>query len=415
VVDDLDALLPEMEEYVRYIDSGHARPGVRAVTRLYGRIIPLLPKPHIIPDPCDILLLSPSPSWARRMEPLEAALRARGVSFRHVVRPTQRAIIRNRLYAPSTMHIPHRWRYLAGYAERLLATYRPRVIVQFTDSDPLSYFIALSSRLRGIRTVNISHAVLVPHVLKSMFCFDFYFVFGRSSIQGAERSSVRFGSSKLVETGYLLLDRQLEMPPRSDGNAILFFSTWLYNTSAGFARAYDSAAMHCFETIAEWAKKQRRYELVVRPHPDEDPSLVTSRLGHLPNVKILPKSVSMAESLRMTSAAIGMVTNASIEAAVANRPFTSVFPAGVWDGHLDLEKYYGRRATNADELSMKLDRQFEYFDSALDGCHAYAKHHLAYTFDSMDVVTNCLVQIKDDREDFQSRFLPSVLAGMRRF
>jgi hypothetical protein len=156
--------------------------------QLHGRLIGVLPTAAVAPSPCDVLLLSPSASWGRRIGGLTAALAESGVTVRHEVQPRERHILTHRIYRPSPDSVPAKWRFLAGYAEWLFETYRPRLLVTFTDHDVLSVFLKLSAERRGAKVANVAHSILVPHILKSMFCFDYYLVFGQSSVDNARQS-----------------------------------------------------------------------------------------------------------------------------------------------------------------------------------------------------------------------------------
>lgn len=406
-------LIPLLDAYGEYLGAVYGRPALRFALGVHGTASQMFPRRPRPTGRCDVLLLSPSESWARRVWRLEQSLREHGLTVVHVVRPSEPALLRLHRYCVVPREIPPRWRFLAGYAEYLLRTLQPAVVVQATDADPLSVFLKLSAEKRGVRTVNIAHAVLVPHPLKSMFCFDYYFVFGPSSIDGAIASPLRFGETKLVQTGYVLIESDFALPPAPETKTLLFFSTWLYGGSQPFARAYNAAAREGMHVLATWLRTDPGFEVLVRCHPDENPALVQSIVGHLPGVRILPPGRSIKADLARAGMALGMVTNAAIEAALLRRPFRVVFGDGVLPNHLELESYFGPRASTPEQLGDAVREVQSDFDGWLKRCDAFASRHLAYTTDSLDVTVTRIADIARGTEGFPVTHIPTSLAVLR--
>ena len=391
------SLLPLINAYSRYAKLGYQDPKVRLTLTFAGALVKtglkLSPSRHGSAKH-DFLVLSPTVSWHKRIEGFVQQLCRLWPNTTHIVVPPLRRILSERRWVRPTYPVSARWALLAGYAAYLVEKYRPKVILTFTETDLLSFFLKLEAERRNIIVVNIAHAVLTQSHLKSMFCFDYYFVYGPSSINNARLHPVRFGSTNLVEAGSITISSGDTLAPNCDRKTAVFFSTFLYGGKDDYSRHFDAEAFKSINLVAAWIKRAKHFRLLVKLHPEEPAGLVERIFAGMENVTILPRDTRISDALQPASIAMGIMTNASIEAALMNRPYVDVFADDFCENYLDIETFFGRRVHTLEALESKVGDVYAHYDLALENCGKFVDHHLAHRGGASDYILACLDEIR---------------------
>lgn len=360
---------------------------------LSGLAAPLFTRSRVHEEPCDILFLYAWAGEEARTGALSLALERRGLRVRHVAMPSPfRTLWRRRLAVPDA---PGRLgdRFFESASAYLVRRYRPRVLLTFDDGTSYTASLRREMRRIGGALVHIAHGVTGDSPLFTAFDFDYYFLFGRSSMEAVLRQKTRRGSTKVVEAGSYLIGEDFSLPVRRESSSILFFSSWLHPT-------VRDLLLDNFRLLAEWAGAQTRYELLVKHHPLEDESVIRGILRGVPRVRFFPKETPMREAVREVSLVMTTWSVASVEAAVLNRPAVIVNRSGNAD-FLRIEDYLPPRATTAAEIQERIDRINARYDEYVAQAGRFAGYHLARTTGSIPYLASCIDSLARGREDFE--------------
>jgi hypothetical protein len=160
--------------------------------------------------PCDILVLHPSYNSFRlkRKQKLIDGLRASGVNVVETVALDENDIIKQKSSCVPVLY-GRIFRCYEGYANWLKENFNPKIII--TDRNGSIFSPFLKSRTPGDPvTFHLSHAVLTAQSSRfSMLEYDYYCLYGRSSLEYLRSLPYVFGSCKIVLGGSVLLTRGL--------------------------------------------------------------------------------------------------------------------------------------------------------------------------------------------------------------
>lgn len=354
---------------------------------------------HVTSQACDVLFLYSWPGEQRRTTNLAAALQKQGLSVRHHAIPSPKNILRKRLLCRTERIAPLRNCYFEYAAAHIVQVFRPRLILTFDDGSPYTVFLRASLHATGGRLINIAHGITGDSALFTNFCFDYYFVFGPSSLDAIGRQARRYGSTKIVAAGSYLIDEDFSLTPMPDSKTIVFFSSWLPSS-------VRSILLSNFRVFAEWARTQDEYDLVVKHHPLEDPSIIRSILAGIPRITFLPAGTPMKTALQDASLAIVSWSVASVEAALLGRPSVVINTSDNPD-FLEIESYYLPRARTVAEVQARIDTMFGRYDEFVDRSRDYVRRHLAHTTDSIPFLASCIESLFRGTENFPVSTFPA--------
>lgn len=384
----------------------------RAGSAALGRLVPLLTRSPQ-PDPCDVLFVHGWSAGPASLQPLTEALEQQGLRVRHHVRDPRGARLRRRLFGNPGQPVPPSWRLDAHYAAYLLQRYAPRVVVLFENYSPFASVLRAVAG-GGVQSVNLSHSVTPPGDEANMFDFDYYFVFGPSSVDHSRGKRIRIGSTRLVQTGYMWIPPDFILPPSTDRRTILFFSQLSDELlDAPDVSAEDKALVRRNTTVVcEFARKHPDIQLLVRLHPLERPDHVLQLSRGLPNVRVLDPGVGMKAAVSQASLAVVMWSNASIEAAVLGRPLVMVNDSDRAEEYLELEQFFLPRARTPDDLYDRVRAVYADYDRYRAQAARFVTRHLARTTEAVPFLAHALASVARGRPDFEWTELPECLEGL---
>ena len=275
----------------------------------------------------------------------------------------------------------------------IVQKYQPKILITFTHNSIISSFFRDDMSAVGGKYINIAHAVLGSEHQFSMFDFDYYFIYGQSSLENIKQNNNRFGSTRLIKTGSIFFPVELSTIPYKKSKNVLFFSTWLPD----FVRdiLVDNANI-----VIDWAKEHPDYTLYIKMHHLEDPEFIKGLATGIKNIVILDKSVSMIDALTNVSIVLTSWSNASIEAASANRPVVVVNNSDILDNYLHFEKYFLQRCKSTVELHNSIEKVLTDYEYFIGQCEKFTSFHLEYQRDSLDYIVYCIEEVYSDREVF---------------
>ena len=235
--------------------------------------------------------------------------------------------------------------------------------------------------------INIAHALTSNSTRCSIFTFDYYFVFGPSSIDHIAENPIKVGCANIIAGGSTNIHDAFDAAANADGD-ILYFSDWL-------APGLEEPIKDNMRMIAEWAESHH-VALRVKLHPLEQEAVIKGIFANVENVEFVDRGLSIQSALENASIAIVHWSCASLEAAVMRRPVIVANRADdIGDEFLELENYFPQRARTPSELASRIDEvKRNYMHYVAQGEH-FAERHLAKRYDAQEFIADAIRAIGD--------------------
>ena len=295
---------------------------------------------------------------------------------------------------PSALFVEH------AFARFITQKYKFKLLCDYHNFEIASVLIK-QELSAGQKNIFIPHGKIRNSFKHSIFTFDYYFVFGESSTEQILNNPARLGSTKIVKTGSAFIPEDFKLPVCRNFKKVLFFSNWAVDKHPESNRG--------FEIVCRWAAQHPEYTLYIRLHPLEDGKYVSEQTKDIANVVVQDKSLSLKESLENVSLTIATGSNASIEAALLNRPSIVALDKDYnpksadefeSDSNFRIESYFPERARNSEELHERINRVTDNYDYYLRKCEEYASYHLERKQDAREYAAGILEKIMHGKEDF---------------
>lgn len=320
---------------------------------------------------CDFLLLQSAPKVLplRRKERLVQAVRDRGYQLVDTALPERMTLLRNRLLKAPLQDVPLRYYGYAAYAEWLVSGYQPKIILNDRNGSIYAPFLRLSLNERGRLLVHLAHAATTESSIKlGMNDYDYYFLFGQSSMDALQARPLRFGSSRVVLSGSYLIDDSYDLPPAEPKRKRILI------LGVGPDKEKQSGYLETYRLLQVWARRNANYDVAVKLHPRSKGEFWLAASEEMKNVKIL--DCSLAAALTSASVVINIMSNAVIEAALAKRPIVHVNLSRS-DDIFNQEPFFGPAIVSVSDLERKLSYIEEHYGAAVKLSEDFATYHLA--------------------------------------
>ncbi|MDD1510122.1 capsule biosynthesis protein [Pseudomonas sp. CNPSo 3701] len=338
--------------------------GVRAMTRLVAN-------PQT--QSCDFLLLQSMtkviPLQRKRL--LKDALVARGYSLVETALPEPGEMLRQRMLCKPPFPIPVRYFGYAAHAQWLVERYHPRVLLNDRNGSLYAPFLRLALNARQNLLVHLAHATTVESSRRlGMNDYDYYFLFGRSSLEALQKRTLRFGSSTAVLAGSHMIDNTYDLAPADpELRTILILGVGPdKEKEAGYKAAY--------ELLRDWAREHSEYKVLFRAHPRSQAAFWRQVASEIPQLTVLSRDCHLADALQRASMVINIMSNAVIEAALARRPVISISVSGERD-IFALQRFFGPGVASVDALQAQVSAAERGYRAAVEQSSDFAEYHLA--------------------------------------
>ncbi|MDR1062322.1 MAG: hypothetical protein LBL48_00010 [Azoarcus sp.] len=328
----------------------------------------------IFTESCDFLLLQATPKviGLHRKKLLIDALRQRGYHLIETALQKPRDICANRLLALPPYPVPLRYFGHAAYATWIVERYQPYVLLNDRNGSLYSPFLRLALMNRQCPLVHLAHATTVENSQRlSMNDYDYYLLFGPSSLEALQARKLRFGASTVILTGSHMIDQSFDLPPASPMmRTLLILGVGPdKEKEAGYRRTYD--------LLRQWAREQSQYQVFIKRHPRSSVPFWQETEQTLKNVKVLPSECSLAQALEQTSVVVNIMSNAVIEAGLAARPIIYCNLSDDYD-IFHQERFLGQLVTNPKDLQSRISEIEGDFATHVENAKAFALFHLAH-------------------------------------
>ncbi len=320
-----------------------------------------------------ILVLHGSPRLLaqRRKTGLVDALRRLGHQVvEAAIEPLSVAVRHNYLYRPSAA-VPLRYYAHAAYAEWLARRHNPGLVLNERHGSLVIPFLRLALNAQDKSLAQLSHATSVDHSRRlSMTDYDYYFLFGQSSLEALRRRALRFGTTRTILTGSYLVDPQYALPAANKELHVLVLGVGPDKEARpGYQRTYA--------LIRDWAARHPQVPVTFKAHPRSRMAFWQDAAANHPNVHLALPDASLAGALRQSSVVLNIMSNAALEASLANRPVVYVNASDDPD-ILEQARFFGTCVSDPDMLQARLDWLSRNYQEAVRNARAFAEYHLAH-------------------------------------
>jgi len=323
-------------------------------------------------ESCDFLLLQSAPKVIalERKKLLKQSIRERGHALIETALPASTTILKQRLLKRPPAPVPLRYFLVAAHAEWLVSRYAPKILLNDRNGSLFSPFLRLSLNARQSLLVQLAHATTVEHSRRlSMNDYDYYFLFGQSSLEALQKRPLLFGTSRAVLAGSHMIDAAYDLPDASPGeDAILILGV-------GPDKEKESGYQRIYALLADWARTHPQERLLVKAHPRSNVPFWQQAANTLPNLTVLPRACTLAEALSQVDIVLNLLSNAVIEAALARRPVIFVNGADATD-IFDQERFFGSRIETGEALTQRVQEIRQDYQSHQKASEDFAHFHL---------------------------------------
>ena len=382
-----------LKDYKKFLSEYYPTTLIKKTTfylvKLFFKLLNYHSNKKIISNKADILFLYGYKEELKRTMSLRSHLESKGFNVKYDYFSKKR-FIREKL---NTKRIPINLFLETMDAKYLIKKYSPKVVITFSHNSVVSPLLKKYLNEINGKLVNIAHAVLGDGHEFSMFNFDYYFIFGKSSYKNALKNTNRFGNTKLILSGSIFLSETFDQVTFTKDKNVLFFSTWL-------AESVKDELIINAKTTIQWAKENPEYTLFIKLHHHEDPLLITQLSKGIRNIIILNKSTSMFDALNKVSLVITSWSNAAIEAALAKKPVVMVNASNSPDNYLHIEKYFLNRCQNPNEIQSSIETILSNYSFYQERCVEFTSFHYYHKASVNKFISSCIQSIINNKIDF---------------
>jgi hypothetical protein len=338
--------------------------GFRAKKRLAG---------SLKSESCDFLLLQSMTKviHLQRKRLLKEGLLAAGHRLVEIALPERDEILRERMLRRPAHPVSTRYYGFAAHSQWLVERYQPRILLNDRNGSIYSPFLRLALNAQQSLLVHLAHATTMESSRRlGMNDYDYYFLFGRSSLEALQGRALRFGNSTAVLAGSHMIDSAYDLAPADPGQRTLLI------LGVGPDKEKEAGYKATYELLRDWARAHPEYQVLVKAHPRSKVPFWQQAANELPQLTVLSHDCTLAEALERSSLVVNIMSNAVIEAALARRPLLYVNVSGEQDIFAQ-ERFFGSCVNTVNSLQARVIRIESAYPAALQQSQAFAEYHLA--------------------------------------
>ncbi|MDP3816322.1 capsule biosynthesis protein [Pseudomonas sp.] len=339
-------------------------------------------------QPCDFLLLQSALKVIKfqRKKLLIDGLRARGHALVETALQEPRTILRQRLLKRPPQSVPLRYFGHAAYAEWLVEHHQPRILLNDRNGSLYSPFLRLALNRRDRLLVHLAHATTVEGSRRlSMNDYDYYFLFGRSSLEALQARALRFGTSMVVLAGSHMIDDTFDLPPAEAERRVLLI------LGVGPDKEKELGYQRTYTMLRAWTAENPDYQVLIKAHPRSQVPFWHDAAATLENLRVLPSDCGLADALSRASVVVNIMSNAVIEAALARRPVIHANASGEHDIFAQA-RFFGACVTDLPALAARLGEISAAYPASVVSSERFAEFHLAH---GVEGLSNTLVLLDE--------------------
>lgn len=363
------------------------------------------------PTPCDFLLLQSAPKiiGLNRKKQLITEIRRRGHCLTEIALPTKGDIcVHQQLMRPPAT-TPLRYFSYAAHATWIVEKYQPRVLLNDRNGSLYSPFLRLTLNRKQALLVHLAHATTGEGSRRlSMNDYDYYFLFGPSSLAALQARSLRFGTSTVVLAGSHMVDVSYDLP------SVQIQSRTVLVLGVGPDREKEVGYQKTYALLRAWAGENPSYRLLFKRHPRSSAAFWNETVKTLQNVIVLPPELSLAQALMQSSIVINIMSNAVVEAGLAGRPVIYCNLSEDLD-IFNQEQFFGKVAVSAEQLQSRIENIERRLPEHAELARSFAHFHLAHGLKGLEktlLAMECLLNGSNIPSDIEARELTENLTAL---
>lgn len=340
----------------------------------------------VVTEPCDFLLLQSAPKVIafQRKKQFIGKLRERDHLLVEIALQTPAMIRRQRLLKRPSRPVPLRYYGYAAHAEWLVARYAPRILLNDRNGSLYTPFLRLALNARRGLLVQLAHASTVEDSRRlGMNDYDFYFLFGQSSLDALRSRKLLFGDSTVVLAGSHMVGQEYAMRPADPAlRSVLVLGV-------GPDKEKESGYQRTYALLRDWARQHPEYQLLVKRHPRSRAPFWLDVAASEANVQVLPSETTLAQALEQCSLVVNIMSNAVIEAGLAERPVLYCY-LGEGREIFAQARFFGPSVKNVDEMHRRVLQIEQNYAPSVEHARAFAHFHLAHGARGMEMTVQAL-------------------------
>ncbi|WP_448644342.1 capsule biosynthesis protein [Pseudomonas mediterranea] len=338
--------------------------------------------------PCEVLLLHSAPkSMAlQRKNILIDALRRRGHQLTEAALRSSSDACAERMLLVPPEPVPLRYLAYAAHAQWLVVTYQPTVLINERNGSLHAPFLRLALAARGARLLHLAHAATLETSRRlSMNDYDYYGLFGSSSLMALQKRKMRFGESTAVLVGSYLADETYDLPVADPALRTLLI------LGVGPDREKEAGYQETYRLLRDWAAQHPDYRILFKRHPRSKAQFWGAAAQQFPHIELLNSQCSLAQALAQASVVVNIMSNAGIEAGLAGRPVIHVNASGDVD-LFSHSLFFGPQVCDQAAFSCQLQWVEQDYLRQVEQARRFADYHLAHGSQGLSKT----VQLVDD-------------------
>ncbi|MGY4493086.1 capsule biosynthesis protein [Pseudomonas sp. TE3610] len=300
--------------------------------------------------------------------------------------------VRERLICRPPQKVPLRYYAHAGYAEWLSRNSNPRLILGDRNGSLVSPFLRLSMNAQDKRLVHLAHATTLESSRRlGMIDYDFYLLFGESSLSKLRTRPLLFGEAEVVLSGSHLVDHSYVMPPSvADAGTVLILGV-------GPDKEKRDGYLKTYELLKAWIAANPQVPVSFKPHYRSKVGFWLEAGKQLANLTVTAPDLNLADALQGASVVINIMSNAALEASLAQRPVMYVNASGDHDV-LEQARFFGGLIDTQDKLETRLEWVRNNYCKAVEQSKAFADYHLVGGVEGLDSTVSVIDRIWQGKE-----------------
>jgi hypothetical protein len=201
--------------------------------------------------------------------------------------------------------------------------------------------------------------------------YDYYGVFGHSSLVALQERTLRFGESTVVLIGSYLADETYDLPVADPALHTLLI------LGVGPDREKEPGYQRTYQLLRDWAEQHPHYRVLFKRHPRSKAQFWSDAAAQLANIDLLDSKCSLADALAQASVVVNIMSNAGIEAGLAGRPVIHVNAGGDVD-IFSHSLFFGPQVRDEHEFSRQLQALEQDYPGHVAQARRFADYHLVY-------------------------------------
>jgi glycosyltransferase involved in cell wall biosynthesis len=347
---------------------------------LFGLLARLRQTSSFETEPSDVLLLQSTPKVIslRRKKLLIEALIQRGYRLTESSLDEPGEICRKRLLLRPPQPVPLRYYLYAAHAMWLIEHHRPKILLNDRNGSLYSPFLRLRLKETQALLLHLAHATTVESSRRlGMNDYDYYLLFGQSSLEALKARTLRFGTSIALLTGSHMINQSYDIPPSNpDCRTVLILGV-------GPDKEREEGYQRTYELIRDWVQDLPQYSILIKRHPRSSVPFWTDAERELQNVAVLPADCSLAHALSQASVVVNIMSNAVIEAGLSGRPVIYCNLSN--DPEIfGQQRFFGAAITDRQELHSRLADIEQNYSDRMKIAKSFANFHLAHGSRGLD-------------------------------